>query len=379
MTEDVYRELQKHLDTMPVGFPPTKSGVELSLLKCIFSPDEAKIASKLSYKYESLDVIHQRVPKMSIEELGQVLDIIVKKGGIHYKKVGDEKHYANAFLVIGMYEYQIHKLTKEFLDDMFNYTRESFGLELFGTGIPPLRVIPVEESMTPENHIATYYDLKQIIQNVKGSLAVAECVCRQATKLQGDPCKITSEFEMCLMFDHLADMYIDQGWARSITKEEALEIARKAEEIGLILEPTNDQSPYAICCCCSCCCGMLKLAKELPRPADLFATNYYAEVDPELCTGCETCVDRCQLDALTIVEDKSTVNRGRCIGCGNCVATCPAEAISLRVKDKVVTPANDYDAMVEEIKQRKDRKVRAEKRREERKKKRSEKKKQTKN
>ena len=57
---EVYRELQKHIDKMPVGFPSTKSGVEIRILKHLFTPEEAKIALNLSALPESLERIHRR-------------------------------------------------------------------------------------------------------------------------------------------------------------------------------------------------------------------------------------------------------------------------------------------------------------------------------
>ena len=50
------------------------------------------------------------------------------------------------------------------------------------------------------------------------------------------------------------------------------------------------------------------MMKKFARPAELYTSNYFAKVDSELCEGCETCLDRCQMEALTIEDDISTVN-----------------------------------------------------------------------
>jgi hypothetical protein len=52
---DAYRKLQEHLNKMPVGFPATASGVEINLLKMIFTPEEARIATYLGYKHRKLE------------------------------------------------------------------------------------------------------------------------------------------------------------------------------------------------------------------------------------------------------------------------------------------------------------------------------------
>ena len=86
-----------------------------------------------------------------------------------------------------------------------------------------------------------------------------------------------------------------------------------------------------ICMCCGCCCGVLKNLKTMDKPARVIHTNYYAQVDEEACIGCEACVERCQMDAIT-VDDVARVDLDRCIGCGLCVTDCPTEAMLAQAK-----------------------------------------------
>ncbi|MBY8991906.1 MAG: 4Fe-4S binding protein [Candidatus Lokiarchaeota archaeon] len=345
----IYRNLQKHLDELPVGFPPTKSGVELKLLKYLFTLEEAKIATKLSFTYEPIKIIYNRVKEsnISITELELLLENLVSKGTIHYKKDSDEKLYANAMLVIGIFEYQVNKLTMEFMDLMKQYGQEAFDVEMFRTRTSQTRIIPVEKSLTHENIIETYSNVRNIIRNAEEPLAITNCVCRQKqdVRREKDPCKLTDRYETCLGFGHSAQMYIDQGWARQVTKEEALDILDKNEETGLILQPGNAIRPDFICSCCGCCCGLLRDLKKMNNPARLMKTNYVVEVDSELCTGCGVCVDRCQMGALSIVDDISSVNRKKCLGCGLCVVTCPSEAINLSNKEKESSPPKTTDEL----------------------------------
>ena len=87
------------------------------------------------------------------------------------------------------------------------------------------------------------------------------------------------------------------------------------------------------------------MVKNSPRPVDFFAANYYAQVDPELCTGCETCINRCQLEAVNMVDGVAVVDINRCIGCGNCVVTCEANACILHEKEQKHTPPSDKETM----------------------------------
>jgi Pyruvate/2-oxoacid:ferredoxin oxidoreductase delta subunit len=85
------------------------------------------------------------------------------------------------------------------------------------------------------------------------------------------------------------------------------------------------------------------MAKMFPKPATVFATNYHAEVDNQLCSGCGVCLKRCQMEALTITYKKSSINLDRCIGCGLCVSTCPKKAIKLLKTEKAIVPPKNND------------------------------------
>jgi len=157
---DVYRELQKHLDNMPVGFPATESGVELRLLKHLFTPEEAEIALNLSALPEPLERIHGRIKKekdISLEGLESILDGLVKKGAImgggFLAKEGDnKKYYSKAQLAIGMFEFQVNKLKREFVEDMYQYSSEAFAEEFHTTKTSQMRTIPVNKSLSVEYH-----------------------------------------------------------------------------------------------------------------------------------------------------------------------------------------------------------------------------------
>jgi Na+-translocating ferredoxin:NAD+ oxidoreductase RNF subunit RnfB len=145
----------------------------------------------------------------------------------------------------------------------------------------------------------------------------------------------------------LADLYVEEGWARKLNESEALDLARKNEEEGLVLMPENAQNPSFMCACCDDCCGMLSLMKNFPKPAEIVGHNFFAEIDKNLCKACETCADRCPIDAVSLKDTTSAVNLKRCIGCGLCITTCPENAISLINKDKRVLPPKTTDDMLD--------------------------------
>lgn len=162
--------------------------------------------------------------------------------------------------------------------------------------------------------------------------------------MQGSPCKHSDLRETCLQIgtDH-ARQCVDMGIARYISKKEAFDILEKAQQAGFIVQPENSLHPEAICCCCGDCCLLLARIMRSPRPADLYASSYFVEVDPDLCNGCGVCVERCQLGARTLKDGVATVNLDRCIGCGNCVVTCEAHATRFVKKDFAPIPPKDKD------------------------------------
>jgi electron transport complex protein RnfB len=351
----VYRDLQQFLDTLPGGFSATESGSEIRLLQYLFTPEEARVAMHLSTKPEPAGQIHNRIKEsgidISLEELQRILDRMLHKGILRpYYEGYDETYYrAPDPTAGGMLSVQLDdKLTRELYDLMNAYMGEMSGKRTASPKtLNPLRTVPVGKSIPhPEKFpVNTYDDVRKLIEAAPGPFAVANCICRQKTKRFGVKCTRTDLEETCLMIDpDHARRYVNMGIGRFITIEEVYDVLERAQQDGLVIQPENSQKPEAICVCCGDCCVFLKPIKALPRPAELFLTNYYVEVDPELCNGCEICVEKCQMDARTMVDGIAFVNLNRCIGCGNCVALCPSDANSLHKKEQEVVPPDNKEA-----------------------------------
>ncbi|MBU1187330.1 MAG: 4Fe-4S ferredoxin, partial [Acidobacteria bacterium] len=77
--KDVFRRLAKHLDDLPGGFPATDSGVELRILRRLFTEGEAELALLLSLILEEPASVAKRA-RMSIEETAEKLESMAKKG-----------------------------------------------------------------------------------------------------------------------------------------------------------------------------------------------------------------------------------------------------------------------------------------------------------
>jgi Na+-translocating ferredoxin:NAD+ oxidoreductase subunit B len=352
--EQIYIKLQKHLDKQAVGFPATRSGVEIKILKHIFSPEEAEIACCLNYKLEPLKTIFNRAGHRvdSPEELERCLDRIQKKGGIESKIKHGKMHYCNAPLIVGMYEYQLNRLTPEFIKDFNEYTsRKDFGIEFLSTKLPQMRTIPVAKSIHPHHNVSTFDEAATLIQQAEGPFVIFECICRKKKSMEGKTCKKTDRQETCLAIGSMARMELQSGAGREITRDKAMSIIEKNQKQGLVLQPSNTQKAEFICSCCGCCCGMLRTHKILPKPLDFWASNFYAKVNRDTCEGCGACEKRCQVAAIRVAGKKqpAAVNLDRCLGCGVCVPSCPTHSITLVKKSREVRPPQTREDLNEII------------------------------
>ncbi|MHA2287566.1 MAG: ATP-binding protein [Promethearchaeota archaeon] len=350
--DNVYRELQQNLDRAPISYPATESGVELRILRHLFSPEEAFIASKLAAMPKLLEKIYEEVlfeeNYHSFERVERVLDEMYSRGlircSIKTKDGQDLKYYNNAPLVVGFYEFQLNRLTEDLVRDVDQYFEEAFIAEANRTGIPQFRTIPVDQAIGIERNTMTYDDLRTILENSGDLIVINECICRKKHDLLNDSCKRTDMRETCISFRSLAKEYLKKGLGRKVTKNEALEILSMAEKEGLVLQPGNAQNPLGMCCCCGCCCDLLVNQKKFNSPAQYFASNYYAELDSDVCVNCGVCESRCNMDAITIKDGKYLLDLTRCIGCGNCSLACPVKAITLvKKQEEVLPPKNGFE------------------------------------
>lgn len=343
VNDKIYRKLQQHLDKQPIGFPATRSGIELKILKHIFDPTEAEITSYLSYKFEPVRTIYDKVKHLieSIEDLEVKLDCIMKKGGIELKTKEGIKHYCCSPLVVGMYEFQIERLTPRFVEDFKSYTStKNFGLDFLSTKIPQMRTIPVEKSIQANLNVSTFDEIMSLLNGADGPFVILQCICRKKKLLEGHTCKVTNRKETCLAIDNMAEMSIASHIGRTISKDEAISIIDRNQDEGLILQPSNSRKAEFLCSCCGCCCGVLNMHQYLPKPLNYWATNFYAVVNQKSCLGCGLCEDICQVNSINLSEklQSAVVNLDRCLGCGNCVRKCPSESITLHKKDIEIVP-----------------------------------------
>ena len=330
---EIYKQLARHLDGLPGGFPETESGIELKILRRLFTPEEAEMAVRMTLIPETAEDVARRTG-LNPESVAKRLTEMSGKGLLLRNTRNGKTHFMAAQFVVGIWEYHVNDLDEELIADVNAYLPHLFKAQMTHP-TQQLRVIPISKSISAEMQVMPYEVAEEIIRS-QSKIIIAPCICRKEHKMTGKGCGRLEE--ACLVFGGGAYYYEENGLGRSIGPDEAIDILHKGMAEGLVLQPGNAQKPLNICMCCGCCCQILKNARQLENPAAFVHSNYRAEVDSDACIACGVCEDRCPMDAIA-VADIAAVNKDRCIGCGVCVAGCETAAIHMIAK----TPGMSYE------------------------------------
>jgi Fe-S-cluster-containing hydrogenase component 2 len=323
--EDVYERLRQKLDDLATGYPTTESRAEIRILKQLFTEEEAGFFLQLAPLPETPGDVADRLER-GPEETAAIMERMAKKGLLFRMRKDETVRYAAIPYIVGIFEFQINRMDRELALNMNEYFETALGKTIQAFKTPVMRTIPVNREVAFKWPIAPYEDVLKILESQE-DVAVVPCICRTWMKHADKGCD--KPVETCFMFGSHAHYYVENGMGRYIDREEAREIVKRNEEVGLVMQPFNSQKVGGMCSCCGDCCGMLRSLKKQPVPSAAVQSNYYAEVEADECAACETCLDRCQMEAIHIVNDKAVINLDRCIGCGLCVTTCETGALQL--------------------------------------------------
>ncbi|MHA1488891.1 MAG: 4Fe-4S binding protein [Promethearchaeota archaeon] len=352
-------------------FPITDTLLEI--MNRLYNDEEIDFIIK-AFKRKASQTLEElkKSSKMNEVDILRITGSLAKKGALFNQpsSSGIMIYRLLPLIMIGIFEYQFMsklKYTEEekkiavLFNTLFDEVRKfvqdkyEFFLPVF-RNIPPIdRTIPAYENFegreitleinkeigAPLEKILPSQKLIQII-NKFDDIAVGYCFCRQHKDLLGKSCKITDLRETCFTFGKSARFTTNYGFARKVSKEEALSIMKKSEEAGLIHKAFHPHGNTAkdetsICNCCKDCCATFELWKTGIIPM-VNSTNYLSNIDQEICVGCGTCVERCPVDAIALNDNnKAERNEDWCIGCGICARFCPESAISLIEGQRIVS------------------------------------------
>lgn len=245
--------------------------------------------------------------KKPVEHCQAMVDKLAAAGIVRAVYEGEKEYYYMPIWVPGIMEgvLSVKEQCEKFpvLAECFErYTkyRSPIMVTNLPVGMGLVRVMPVGKAIEHDSKAMPYDDVLRII-NDAWAISVGPCSCRRTRRLMGEGCGHLED-DMCLYLNDNAKFFVKQGSHRMITKEEAREILKRAEDNGLIHEINAVEgsiTPSAICNCCSCSCLALRLGRYFDDP-DMLRANYVARVDRDKCVACGECVENCQMNALKL-------------------------------------------------------------------------------
>ena len=353
MADELYDRLADIFNL--IGYGSRRSPELEALLKALFTQEEARLAVNLS-------PLSPEPPGKLADRLGLdaghvacMLDKMADKGLIYSSTRNGENWYKLIQLVPGIFELQFMKgeiteRSKELarLFDAYFHAhipQEDAKAPFSEETIHMARVIPIEQTLTPTLNVFPFEVASKYIED-NSPITVSICYCRHEKRLLDRGCKYPDE--VCLQLGPFAEFVKERGFGREIDKAEALDILKKSAEVGLIHTSSNTRERIDfICNCCTCCCGILQGVYRFNDPVRSVSSNFEASTDVDTCTSCGECVDRCQMNAVTIVDDRAKIAPERCIGCGVCVYHCPVDAMTLVSRHDFVEPPKSFRELIE--------------------------------
>ena len=325
MGDEIFAKLSKaYLEGLESAYLP-------EILGFFLSEDEARLLLELP------GTIREVSEAVDTDEasISATLEELYRRGFVLRKKLPDGLVYA---LLNDLLDFMLHdkdvfdRLPDPGLKDRFlDLCNSLFENELSQDAnwseqvVPQVRVIPVEKTISMRwGDVLPLESASAILASAR-TIARSECTCRVMARNCDNPT------DVCILFDDFAEIFIDRGVAERISKEEALKILERCEELGLVHHLNNaDVSGYEFLCnCCTCCCMVLRGMAILGKDDICYRSRYLSKLEEEKCTACGACLDRCQFKAITMTDSRVCIDENRCFGCGLCASGCPEGAVEL--------------------------------------------------
>ena len=338
--ENAYERLIAHLGEWYMGLPEAEA--LLPLLKTRYSEEEASFLADFPFLPQTLEDLAHRYQK-TIETMAIKLEALAEKGLIFESRSGRSVRYALNDSMFSLYRSPFwsgkdDEELKELSRLANQYYDHGYGQEFGSYPTMGLRAIPIDRTIMDTRQILPYEDIAQVVAQ-EDYFCTSHCPCRQRKKLDPESSTCRHETFNCIHFGRLARYMVKQGMGQEITREETLEILRKAAEAGLVHGISNTREGMdTICNCCPCCCLFLESKHKLHLYGHQ-PSNYIPEINVSTCQACGLCVKRCPMKALELSPSAEARNeKGQtprlaaesCIGCGVCVYKCPTQSLGLR-------------------------------------------------
>lgn len=345
-SKDPYEKIIENMREYPQDIPISDGEVSKAFrefIELLFTPEEAEIAQYLEVRPQPVRILAKKIGKEK-EEVEKILEDMADKGII--QDIGGYSYFltvAHLFNVGYKYSKALERLgekgaelyEKFFIEEKF-YKR----YETSDKGTSLMRVVPVEHSINYQTEILNVEEVHRILEDCQKPIVITDCPCRKRKEILGErECKDKFPVEdSCFQLGFFGSYFIRRGEGRELSVEEAKKLVDEFAKAGLIFTTENHENfnHQVLCCCCECCCAFVRgmTRFEDKNKNCLAKSNYISKVNKDLCKGCGLCVERCPFEAVSLIEEKASVDSDKCYGCGICAVTCPTEAISLHREER---------------------------------------------
>ncbi|MGP1587507.1 MAG: FAD-dependent oxidoreductase [Treponemataceae bacterium] len=291
----------------------TKDSPEYIGLQGICTDEEAKIAILMKKRVpRTMDDMIKLTGKTK-EELEPILESLSFHGVVewNYENERHEKQWVLPMFVPGSAEFgnmnatvlEKYPAMGRFFERMSRLPLEKITPHVpeGGAGIG-MHVIPVEKAIDVENKSSSLEHISYWLDKYEGRYAASPCSCRRSRKTFDEGCADSPE-GWCIAMGDMAEYVVETGkGGRYITKEEALEIFKIAEDNGFVHQITNidgENKIFAICNCNVNVCYALRTSQLFNTP-NMSRSAYVARVTKENCVACGRCVEYCPAGAVKL-------------------------------------------------------------------------------
>lgn len=329
MGEESYERLADALNALAGGYPRTASGVEIRMLKKVFTPEQVQVGSVMNRKHETPAEIAEKAgfPEDKVQQvLGEMVALNLAR---QFVEDGVEKYRLGPF-VLGWYERHLARIDKEFSEMFEQYLHEGAAERIIGPQPGIMNVVPVRGSVKPEL-LEPHEDIDAHFERHERFMVI-DCICRVQKNFLGSDCP--TPVMRCAFVGLPPETPLSE---HVLDREHALKLFTELEETGHVhlgfygfIMGTGANQFMGCCNCCGDCCGVLRGINDFGLAEAPQRSNYRAVVDMDICSACGDCIERCQVHAITEDADgMPQFNRDKCIGCGQCVIACPNDAVEM--------------------------------------------------
>ena len=309
--------------TNRIGLKATADDPEYWGLASVMTDEMVEVALKMGVRKPKTTEQLMRLTKMEREPLEKLLTEMAWLGIVEYnwenldgKNPNHEKRWILPLFVPGSAEFL--NMRKSQIDQNPEvaafFERMTFlPLEKITPMVPPggsgigMHVIPVEKAIESENEAIGLEKISYWLEKYEGKYAKSMCSCRASRQKLGEGCGDDPE-NWCIAVGDMADYVVETQRGEYITKEEALDIFRRAEENGFVHQITNidgEQKIFAICNCNVNICNALRTSQLFNTP-NMSRSAYVAKVESENCVACGRCVEGCPAGAVKLGQKLCT-------------------------------------------------------------------------